>query len=623
MPFAIGIDIGTANTRVAVFRGGKVEIIPDEDGNELMPSYVAFGETCRLFGCAAKAQAESNSKNTIYGIKPFLSNANGLRMERRLQRAEESEVKSLPYLIKRSDNRGFIVKAQYKGHFQRFTPVELLAMLLAKAKTNAEAYLSETVGQAVISVPVDFNSEQRHHMRAAAEVAGLEVLRICTGIESIALHMYAADKRHGPGPHCAHNGDKTVAIIDRGANFFNIGVALFSHGAVQILAQDGGRWQGGDHLARYITARLYNQIHAQYHVNHRDAPQLYRLAQAASEAAMLELTLTRSVPVRINTRGGKYGYTATITREDFENDLKQESLNCIDHNRMSYLICNAGIRKSDISKVVMVGGCSKIPYSLKFWKDYFGHTPVSLSSKADVSEVSGSAMYAAMLTGSVHSGSLGNLDISGCLPASIQIGPVRAKTVASKILGSLGPLVNDRTISALEKQKTDKVAYYCAAIPGKWSWTFPIRQLGISPSKPMIYIYEGHSDLSINNLLIGELDVQSLLSSSSLVKKIKIVIEVGMSLQDIQVTAESPEYGKSVQYVKRRFIDEEKVRVWRLSEIKYQQDDQAVAAQAVNISDPPPAYCSRAPTINNPTQRVKSYGANRESGGRSRTSPRE
>ncbi|KAL1856390.1 hypothetical protein Daus18300_010762 [Diaporthe australafricana] len=479
MRFAIGIDIGTANTRVAVFRRGKVEIIPDEDGNELMPSYVAFGEQCRLFGGAAKAQAEFNSKNTIYGIKPFLgcSPAGSDR-----ERSENSDLKNMPFIMERSDNQEFIVTAQYKGRSQRFTLVDIFAMLLVKAKQNAEAYLAETVSEAVISVPVRFDYEQRHHVQDAAAIAGIRLLRICTAIESIALHVYAADERYGHRPHREPQEDKIVAIIDQGTNSSNIGLARINHGTIRILGQHTTYWpgHGGYQLARCVARCIEDQVSAKHILRPKDVEQ-HQLARASSEAIMKELTLNSWTPVRIHTLGGKYDCTVILAREDFEMRVLKayRDADFHDWDMLNVFMRVSKTSVSDISQLIMVGGCSEIPVVQRHWSRYFGDTPFSLSSKPD----------------------------------------------------------------------------------------------------PTIYIYEVQWD---RNLLIGELDVRSLLSYPDLMTEIKIVIEVGPSLSDIQVTAESPEIGKSVKYVRRYFIDREQVQSWRSAELGYQQDDEAGAVRIID-----------------------------------------
>lgn len=229
MPFAIGIDLGTANIRAAVYRGCQVEFIPDEDGNRSMPSFIAFGKKCRLFGGAARAQAECNAENTIYRIKPHLGKPKSH------MRLENNRVDRLPYRMERSDDREFRVEVKYLGRPQRFRLVELLAMLLAKVKRNAEAYLMEQVHEAVISAPSYFAPDQRDNIQLAARLAGLKILCFCTSIESIALHMYAVLENNDSGVH-VRAGERTVVILDLGANSFNAGLVVVKDCSIRILA---------------------------------------------------------------------------------------------------------------------------------------------------------------------------------------------------------------------------------------------------------------------------------------------------------------------------------------------------------------------------------------------------
>lgn len=589
MPFAIGIDLGTANIRAAVFRGGQVEFIPDEDGNRLMPSFIAFGKKCRLFGGAARSQAEYNAENTIYGIKPYLGKLKSPDM-----RLEGIRVERLPYRMERSDDQEFRVEVKYLGRAQRFRLVELLAMLLAEVKRNAEGYLTERVHEAVISVPSYFNAEQRDNIQMAARLACLKILSIYTSIESIALHMYAALEMDDPRVH-VRAGERTVVILDLGASSFNAGLVVVKDCSIRILAYASAPWLGGDEFASRIRGDIAQRLHSRYSGFgfHFDARLKY-LVRAASEHAMEELTFNDRAVIKIESAWKDYDYDYMVTLNQFTSvcsQLYRESCEQIDS-----LFAGNMRDKSDVSEVIIVGGCSRIPGVQKAWSDFFGGMTLSEEFNPDLSEASGLAVNAAIRTGLAECGTLSNLSIYRALPASIGIGTFAPRTnLGSKVLGIVKPLMKPHTISSMDKRVMTPIAKRHRPIPGKWERTFFVRELHNPLIKPLLYIYEGEQVSTKDNTLIGEMDVERLVSNSDPESKLRVAVEIKHFFHDIRFTAENLETGLIAQFRTRSIINEQDVDLIISKLERFQRDDDeeadrvakrdAVALELANIMD--------------------------------------
>lgn len=587
MPFAIGIDIGTANIRAAVFRGRHVEFIPDENGNRLMPSCIAFGKKSRLFGDAAKLQAENNAENTIYGIKPYLGKSKSP------MRLEDLSVQRLSYRMERSEDQEFRVEVKYLGRPQRFRLVELLAMLLAKVKSNAEAYLLERVHEVVISVPSYFNAEQRDNIQMAARLACLEILCICTSIESIALRMYFVLESHDPGVHI-RAGERTVVILDLGANSFNAGLVVVKDCSIRILAYASAPWLGGDEFASRIRRDIVKQLHSAYPGRFEFNARIKYLVRTASENAMEELTFNNYADITIKSAWKNHDFNYFVTLTQFTSvcsGLFRQSCEQIDS-----LFAGNTKAKSDVSEVIIVGGCSRIPGVQEAWSDLFGGMKLSQEFSADLSEACGLAISAAIRTGIAECGTLSNLSIYGALPASIGIGTFAPRTnLGGKMMGIMKPLMKPHTTSSMNKRVMTPVAKRHSTVPGKWERTFFISELHNPHIKPLLHIYEGEQASIKENSLVGEVHLEHLVSNSTPEAKLRATVEIEQFFHEIRFTVENLETGLAA-YFQERSIMSEQERDLILSKLeRLQRDDDeeadriaerdAVVLELANIMD--------------------------------------
>lgn len=307
MGYAIGIDIGTANTRVAVYRDGQVEIIPDKDGQRCMPSYVAFTEKCRLFGNAAKAHADSDPKNTVYGVKRVL----GQRLE---QWHVDRHARISPNDVSLEPPGRMAITVGYKKRPRRLLPVQVFAMLLMQAAANAVAYLGESVQDVVISVPARFDRLQRLDVYDAAKLAGLNLMYIGSAIESIAL--YYAFLR--PQMTTRLDGEQVCTILGHGAGSFNAGLVSIKNGAIKLLSAQSDTDLGGECLIDCLQDHFAAEIKRKWNWNINTDLIARRRLRVACEAAMRELSSTVSTHILVRELHDGQDFSGNLSREMLE-----------------------------------------------------------------------------------------------------------------------------------------------------------------------------------------------------------------------------------------------------------------------------------------------------------------
>jgi molecular chaperone DnaK len=351
----IGIDLGTTNSCVAVLEGGEPKVIANEEGARTTPSIVAFSKSGeRLVGQVAKRQAITNPENTIFSIKRF--------MGRRYNEVND-EMKMVPYKVEaKGDN--IIVMAQ--GH--PYTPPEISAMILQKLKKAAEAYLGETVTEAVITVPAYFNDAQRQATKDAGKIAGLDVKRIVNEPTAAAL-AYGLDKKK----------DETIAVYDFGGGTFDISILEVGEGVIEVKSTNGDTHLGGDNLDQRIVEWLIAEFKAEEGLDlasKGNEMALQRLKDAA-EKAKIELSTTIETEINLpfitaDATGPKH-LVRKLTRAKLEQlveDLLQRSL-----EPTKKALADAGISAAKIDEVVLVGGQTRMPRIQELVKQLFGKEP--------------------------------------------------------------------------------------------------------------------------------------------------------------------------------------------------------------------------------------------------------
>jgi len=377
----IGIDLGTTNSVVAVMEGNDPIVIANSEGSRTTPSVVAFSKTGeRLVGAAAKRQAITNPKNTVYSIKRFMG---------RFYDEVQEEIKRVPYTVVRGPNN----TARVQIGDRIYSPPEISAMILQKMKQTAEDYLGQKITDAVITVPAYFNDAQRQATKEAGEIAGLNVRRIINEPTAAAL-AYGLDKKHK---------NLKVAVFDLGGGTFDISILELGEGVFEVRSTNGDTHLGGDDFDQRLVDYIADEFQKLEGVDLRKDPMaLQRLREAAEKAKMELSTLLQTevnLPFITATSEGPKHLNMTITRAKFEqlvDDLIQRTVPPV-HKALQ----DAGLTPRDIDEVILVGGMTRVPKVQQLVQELFGREPHKGVNPDEVVAV-GAAIQGGVLGGEVH-----------------------------------------------------------------------------------------------------------------------------------------------------------------------------------------------------------------------------
>ena len=379
MARTIGIDLGTTNSCVAVLEGGEPAVIPNAEGGRTTPSVVAFAKDGqRLVGAPAKRQSVTNPENTVSSIKRF--------MGRKFDEVSE-EMKIVPYAVVKGPNGDVRVKAGDK----EYAPPEISAMILQKLKADAEAYLGETVTDAVVTVPAYFNNAQREATKDAGKIAGLNVLRIINEPTAASL-AYGLDKEH----------DQTILVFDLGGGTFDVSVLELGEGVFEVKSTNGDNHLGGDNFDKAIVDWMATEFKREQGIDlSQDKMALQRLYEAA-EKAKIELSSTTSTQINLPfitaTPEGPKHLDLQLTRAKL-NELTHELLErTVGPTKQA--LADAGLTANDIDHVVLVGGMTRMPAVQEKVKSVVGQDPHKGVNPDEVVAV-GAAIQAGVLKGEV------------------------------------------------------------------------------------------------------------------------------------------------------------------------------------------------------------------------------
>jgi len=376
----IGIDLGTTNSVVAVMEGGQPVVIPNEEGGRTTPSVVAFtddGE--RLVGAAAKRQAVTNPTRTVYSIKRFVG--------RRRSEVPE-EIRLVPYEVVEAAEERAAVRIDGRN----YSPPEISAMILQKLKASAEAYLGQTVTDAVITVPAYFNDAQRQATKDAGEIAGLKVRRIINEPTAAAL-AYGLDKQR----------DEKIAVYDFGGGTFDISILEVGENVVEVKSTNGDTHLGGDNLDQKVIEYLIAEFKKDQGIDLSKDPMAMQRLREAAEKAKIELSSAQqtdlNLPFITADQSGPKHMTLKLTRAKLEQlvgDLVQRTL-----EPCRIALQDAGLQASEIDEVVLVGGSTRMPLVQQKVKEFFGKEPHKGVNPDEVVAV-GAAIQGGVLAGEVR-----------------------------------------------------------------------------------------------------------------------------------------------------------------------------------------------------------------------------
>ncbi|POR38474.1 78 kDa glucose-regulated protein [Tolypocladium paradoxum] len=375
----IGIDLGTTYSCVAVMQKGKVEIIVNDQGNRITPSYVAFTDEERLVGDSAKNQAAANPPNTMFDIKRLIGrNFN--------EKEVQADVKNFPYKVLSKEGKP-VVQVQVNGEDKKFTPEEISAMVLGKMKEVAESYLGKKVTHAVVTVPAYFNDNQRQATKDAGVIAGLNVLRIVNEPTAAAI-AYGLDKT---------DGERQIIVYDLGGGTFDVSLLSIDQGVFEVLATAGDTHLGGEDFDQNVInyfAKSYNKKN-----NVDISKDLKAMGKLKREVEKAKRTLSSRLSTRIEIEAFFEGndFSETLTRAKFEElnmHLFKKTLKPVEQ-----VLKDANVKKMEIDDIVLVGGSTRIPKVQSLIEEYFNGKKASKGINPDEAVAFGAAVQAGVLSG--------------------------------------------------------------------------------------------------------------------------------------------------------------------------------------------------------------------------------
>ncbi len=374
----LGIDLGTTNSAMAVYEGGDPTIIVNAEGDRTTPSVVGFrADGDRVVGKAAKNQAVTNPKNTVFSIKRFMG---------RKYSEVASEIKTVPYEVREGQGGRAVVHIEGED----YTPEQVSAMILQKMKTDAEKYLGETVTDAVITVPAYFNDSQRQATKDAGRIAGLNVKRIVNEPTAAAL-AYGLDKQ---------GTDQRILVFDLGGGTFDVSILDLADGVFEVLSTSGDNHLGGDDWDQRVIDWLADKFQADNGIDLRQDPMALQRLKEAAENAKKELSAAQQATINLpfitaDATGPKH-LDYTLTRAEFERITHDLLERC--KQPVTNALRDANLKLSDLTEVILVGGSTRMPAVQDLVKNMTGKQP-NMSVNPDEVVASGAAVQGAILSG--------------------------------------------------------------------------------------------------------------------------------------------------------------------------------------------------------------------------------